>query len=55
MKGINTSKSSKVGETRNVATDKSSKVKDHSGEVPGVTPDPNLVAPWRDGHAKSGK
>ena len=53
MKGINTSKSSKVGGTRDVSTDKSSTVKNHSGEVPGVKPDPNLVDEWRVGNAKS--
>ena len=47
MKGINTDKSSEVGGTRDVSTAKSSTVKDHSGEVPGVKPDPNLTDPWR--------
>lgn len=37
-----------IGKTRSVATDKSSTVKNHSGEVPGVKPDPNLVDSWRD-------
>jgi len=47
MKGINTDESSKVGKTRDISTNKSSTVKDHSGEVPGVKPDPNLTDPWR--------
>jgi len=47
MEGINTDKSSEVGGTQDVSTIKSSTVKDHSGEVPGVKPDPNLTDPWR--------
>lgn len=49
----NSQKSLKVGKTRSVATDKSSTVKDHSGEVPGVRPDPNFYDSWRDDDAKS--
>ena len=38
---------------RDVSTSKSSTVKNHSGEVVGAKPDPNLVDPWRTGNAKN--